>query len=593
MDCLNECMSYRSQMDIGKLLDIYAEKSGNTKSRPYNTIFEYNEISLNDNYGKILVLQFGRLGESLWALPVLRKLSERFPGADIKFVVSDMLFELLKNTDTGCTLFRYEEIRTEGEPKRILIEKLCGIIRDMDIDSRTLVVNLGRTRESFAFAGILNGMYGCMVAGIMELPDGRTRINGNRYTVLSAVFSTQKINVFHEEKLLEKKTGIGDGKNICTALRQGSDRKTGAKTIGISIGASNPIRMWGPAKYKALAMKLIKKYDARICFFGTAEERSYIGDVNVLGDNVLDFFGESVCVQAGKLEKCGLLICGDSGMMHLASALNVDTVIISGPALPHITGAMTGRNIAVMADIECMPCYQTNCDSLACMKGITVEDVLAAAEYVLEGKLPGIADSRAVFLAGSMTAGYTPVPEREISAGRIAKETINACVCRALVSETEDTELTVANISSSIIKSYGSNFNTDEVLKKLEDSLNALACFKDVCDEYSDVETEEGAVEDTVPECINEFGAAVYNMPYYIKAIFEFVMIYKTADKIKTCEGYRDFMKSMSSLGDSVSILVGEAMRNLQQRCGLNPSLPVKVCFPKRQEEVVRLDKSI
>jgi heptosyltransferase-2 len=79
-----------------------------------------------------------------------------------------------------------------------------------------------------------------------------------------------------------------------------------------------------------------------------------------------------------------LVLCNDSGAMHLASALGVPTLAIFGSTEPQLTGPMGSRSRALRHHVPCSPCFLRECPiDFACMKSITPEMAIAAAEALL------------------------------------------------------------------------------------------------------------------------------------------------------------------------------------------------------------------
>lgn len=84
------------------------------------------------------------------------------------------------------------------------------------------------------------------------------------------------------------------------------------------------------------------------------------------------------------LARCRLLVCNDSGVMHLAAALNIPLVAIFGPQSPVKFGPWGENCRVVYRKVSCSPCRQRffkECEpSLRgkpeCLEALTVEEVL-------------------------------------------------------------------------------------------------------------------------------------------------------------------------------------------------------------------------
>jgi ADP-heptose:LPS heptosyltransferase len=94
------------------------------------------------------------------------------------------------------------------------------------------------------------------------------------------------------------------------------------------------------------------------------------------------------------IARCDLLLCGDSGPMHVAAAVGTPVVALFGPTDPARWGPRTPDSRVVRRRVFCGPrpacsagphptCPRAN---PVCMSAITVEEVLLAAEAALTGR---------------------------------------------------------------------------------------------------------------------------------------------------------------------------------------------------------------
>lgn len=88
------------------------------------------------------------------------------------------------------------------------------------------------------------------------------------------------------------------------------------------------------------------------------------------------------------LKGCRLFVGNDSGLMHLAGALQRPTVGIFGSSNPHWTQPLGERTRVVIPEgFACRPCYLKTCNQPRfCLETVRAEEVLAAGRSLLEGK---------------------------------------------------------------------------------------------------------------------------------------------------------------------------------------------------------------
>jgi ADP-heptose:LPS heptosyltransferase len=101
----------------------------------------------------------------------------------------------------------------------------------------------------------------------------------------------------------------------------------------------------------------------------------------------------TICQMAAAFKKCALVVCNDSGPMHVGVAVGTPTVAIFGPTFPDRFGPKDlQKNRVVRPQIPCSPCWHPD-KAIGCLKGdcllsIEVERVLAAVNELSHGVSP-------------------------------------------------------------------------------------------------------------------------------------------------------------------------------------------------------------
>ena len=76
------------------------------------------------------------------------------------------------------------------------------------------------------------------------------------------------------------------------------------------------------------------------------------------------------------LKQCRAVISADTGVLHLAAALNVHTISFWGPTQPQTLGPLGENNHHVIAPVACINCRKRTCNDFICMPKITPESLL-------------------------------------------------------------------------------------------------------------------------------------------------------------------------------------------------------------------------
>ncbi|MDQ2799443.1 MAG: glycosyltransferase family 9 protein [Armatimonadota bacterium] len=94
---------------------------------------------------------------------------------------------------------------------------------------------------------------------------------------------------------------------------------------------------------------------------------------------------------AAMIARSALLVSGDTGPMHVASAVGTPFLSLFGPTPIASRAPLAGRGLTLMHPVPCGPCDQKICpnageDHMRCMKLLTVAEVFEAACALLESR---------------------------------------------------------------------------------------------------------------------------------------------------------------------------------------------------------------
>ena len=85
------------------------------------------------------------------------------------------------------------------------------------------------------------------------------------------------------------------------------------------------------------------------------------------------------------IDRCDAFVTNDSGLMHVAAALNTPLVAIFGSTNSTTTSPYSDTSRIVRVPIECSPCMKPVCPlgHMNCMKRVTVDMVFGAVGDLL------------------------------------------------------------------------------------------------------------------------------------------------------------------------------------------------------------------
>jgi len=147
-------------------------------------------------------------------------------------------------------------------------------------------------------------------------------------------------------------------------------------------GDNGKPREWELVNYVALGKRLIE-YNDNIVIIVTGS-RQEIPKCNFIsegiGKNVINIAGRFTLDEVVAIvEKARLLVCSNTGMLHLASCVGTKTMGLHGPTNPVKWGAYSKNTVLIQSDKYCSPClylgHDYGCKMPSCMKHISVDDV--------------------------------------------------------------------------------------------------------------------------------------------------------------------------------------------------------------------------
>jgi ADP-heptose:LPS heptosyltransferase len=129
---------------------------------------------------------------------------------------------------------------------------------------------------------------------------------------------------------------------------------------------------WDPERFAHLCNQLTRRHGAGIVVLGTAGDRGGVDAMMLdVESTVLDLCAEleTLADVAAVLERCDLLVCGDSPLLHLAAAVGTPSVGLFGPTSGRMR-APYGEGHRVVQAMQ----------ASTSLRGIRVDDVLAGIE---------------------------------------------------------------------------------------------------------------------------------------------------------------------------------------------------------------------
>lgn len=316
-------------------------------------------------YQKALVIRFSSLGDVLLTTPVIRTLKSQYPALQIDYLVRHEYADAVRHNPN---LGKVHELFRDDRDKH-LIDDLSKTSYDLTIDLQSNI----RSRK------ITKKLSGKVVRYIKP-------------SVKKFLLVNLKINLLKEIIPIPERyaAALGDlelaenGLELFLPDEFSDVKRESKKTIGLCSGSRHFTKQW-PKEYFVELGKLLTGAGFNVVLLGGKDDISLCeeiceqldGAVNLSNDN--DLFRTAV-----EMKKCSVVICNDSGLMHLATAVDVPTVSIFGSTVKEFGFVpYKGRNLILENNsLSCRPCShigRKKCPKkhFKCMTSI-------APEYVFE-----------------------------------------------------------------------------------------------------------------------------------------------------------------------------------------------------------------
>jgi heptosyltransferase-2 len=340
-----------------------------------------------ENIRNLLIRSTNWIGDAVMTTPAIRAIRKQFPNTHISLLAKPWVVPVFENSEHIDRILIYDD---KGRQKGIFGKvRLARDLKKYHFDAAILLQNAFEAALITFFAGI------------------PIRIGYNtdvrQFLLTHAVSCTNEIKKKHQtDYYLDILRGIGmeeDDRELYLRLNQ-RDRfqaekilleqhlSLDDKIVGINPGATyGPAKQWPLDRYAHLADKIQAFTGGRIIIFGGPDDRNLGWNISQkMQHRPIDLSGKTRLGEAMALiERCDLFITNDSGLMHVAAALNVPLIAIFGSTNSITTGPLSQNSRIVQVPLECSPCLRPECPKghFDCMDRISVEMVFKVVKEIL------------------------------------------------------------------------------------------------------------------------------------------------------------------------------------------------------------------
>jgi heptosyltransferase-2 len=347
-----------------------------------------------------LVVKLFDIGDVLTATPALRALQESFPAARLEALVPPNSSPILAGSPLVDDVIVFDKFQYDRLIDAFKPSSLADLVR--------FARDLRRQRyDCLVILHHLTTRWGTLKYAALALTSGarvRVGLDNGRGWFLTHRVRDHGFGAKHEVEYWLDVVGTIGAETEDTALEMATGENDQIPTsndqcplvaVHPGSGGYSLARRWSAEGFARVADALVKRHGAHVILVGTpADGVSQVA--SLMRSEVVNLEGKTNLKQlAAILKRCDLFIGADSGVMHLAAAVGTPLVAIFGPSNHRAWGPWPrdGRHIILRADLPCSPCsyvdhsvgQREGCQAMTCMRMITPQMVLAAAERLLQG----------------------------------------------------------------------------------------------------------------------------------------------------------------------------------------------------------------
>jgi len=166
-------------------------------------------------------------------------------------------------------------------------------------------------------------------------------------------------------------------------LAYASDEPLLALCPGAEYG---PAKQWPANKYAELAAHHLAR-GWRVWLFGSEKDRPVCDNIAAQAEGCRNLAGRTTLAEAlDLLSLADAVVTNDSGLMHVAAALDRPLVALYGSSDPSFTPPLNPRHVILSRRLPCSPCFERRCPlgHLRCLEEITVSQVVDALNGMLK-----------------------------------------------------------------------------------------------------------------------------------------------------------------------------------------------------------------
>ena len=327
------------------------------------------------------IIRLSSLGDIVHTLPAFQSLRRHFPDARISWIAEPAGAALLESFPGIDQIVAFDLKSRKGLPAKMLFlarfvrrwRREFDVVLDFQglIKSALLAFLLGGERWGFGRRNTREPLAALFYTRrAVRFPETRHVIHKNLHLLSLAGISETAVEYPRREWLpSERLSGF---------LQQCGLQDKG--WVILNVGGGWPSKVLSAEQWQQIARGLKKEFRL-VMLWGNENEKETAAAVARQYDVPLApfmDFNDLICFIA----RARLLVSADTLALHLADMTRTPAVGVFGPTSPGRNGPLFPGSMAVHRELDCSYCYRRRCDTMDCLHGIVIEDIIQAARKI-------------------------------------------------------------------------------------------------------------------------------------------------------------------------------------------------------------------
>lgn len=353
-----------------------------------------------ENIKKILIIKLAAIGDSILIIPFLRTLKKNFPASEITFICSQINLSVIKKIPYVDKIINCDVHSFLKNPLLFFrfIKDLRSVKYDVIIDAgqweriNAIFTILARSEYTVGFKTEKQNKH---FGYDSVIPHLRNKHELENFLDLLVPLG---INISEEDKKLEYFLNNEDYKFAERFWIEHDFENHTVICLHPGCGENGLPREWAVQNYIDLGKRLVNYDDnLRILITGAVHEMERCRMIaEGISKNVINTAGHFELNNVVALvQKVKLIVCSNTGMLHIASCVGTKTMGLHGPTNPAKWGSYNKNSVLIQSDKFCSPClylgHDYGCQMPQCMAHISVDDVFIYIRKALNPELFQIA----------------------------------------------------------------------------------------------------------------------------------------------------------------------------------------------------------